>query len=187
MQFRIAARRDAECIAALHAESWRRTYRGMMPDAFLDGPILSNRLEAWQARLDDDRPEQWICLALDACYLVGFICVLAQEDETWGACVDNLHVVTNFHRKGIGAGLMLQAGEWLSRKYAQSGVYLWAMEANEPARRFYERLGGRNVETMLKPDPGGGTAPNCRYAWASPAAVIEGVDGVMPFAEGARR
>jgi len=37
MNFRRAAACDADRIAQLHAESWRRAYRGMMRDEFLDG------------------------------------------------------------------------------------------------------------------------------------------------------
>jgi hypothetical protein len=41
---------DAERIAQLHTESWRRTYRGMMRDAFLDGGALENRRHVWLER-----------------------------------------------------------------------------------------------------------------------------------------
>jgi hypothetical protein len=34
---RTARSDEAESIAALHTASWRRTYRGMMADDFLDG------------------------------------------------------------------------------------------------------------------------------------------------------
>ena len=42
-QLRPAQASDADALAALHAGSWQRTYRGMMSDAFLDGEALDNR------------------------------------------------------------------------------------------------------------------------------------------------
>ena len=39
LQFRFGDRRDANAIAALHADSWRRHYRGAYSDAFLDGDV----------------------------------------------------------------------------------------------------------------------------------------------------
>ena len=36
---------DAPAIAALHSESWRSAYRGLVPDAFLDGPVIDERLQ----------------------------------------------------------------------------------------------------------------------------------------------
>jgi hypothetical protein len=37
VRIRVADSSDAPAIAALHAESWRRHYRGAYSDAFLDG------------------------------------------------------------------------------------------------------------------------------------------------------
>jgi len=37
--FRPARASDSEAIAALHADSWRRHYRGAYSDAFLDGDV----------------------------------------------------------------------------------------------------------------------------------------------------
>ena len=34
LQFRSADASDADAIGALHAESWRRHYRGALPDAY---------------------------------------------------------------------------------------------------------------------------------------------------------
>lgn len=172
MDFRIAELNDAHSIAALHAESWRRTYRGMMPDEFLDGPVMSNRLAVWRERLNEDRSDRWVCLALDSARLIGFVCVFGNEDPVWGSYIDNLHVAIEYHRMGVGTKLMLRAAQWLDRMYPRSGVYLWVMEANSPARRFYERLGARNGGTSHKRDPGGGCAPNCRYVWAEPKALL---------------
>jgi hypothetical protein len=42
---------DAEAIAAIHADSWRRRYRGAFQDAYLDGDILAERVAVWHKRL----------------------------------------------------------------------------------------------------------------------------------------
>ena len=35
-------------IAALQTESWRSAYRGILPESYLDGPILEERQTHWQ-------------------------------------------------------------------------------------------------------------------------------------------
>jgi len=77
-------------------------------------------------------------------------------------------------RKGMGIGteLMRAAAESLRRVAPARGVWLWVMEANVAARGFYDRLGARHVETVMMSDPGGGQAPNCRYTWSSPDALL---------------
>jgi hypothetical protein len=71
----------------------------------------------------------------------------------------------------IGTDLM-QAAVWRSARHVDLGVDLWAIEANDAARRFYERLGGAHVGTSDRLDPAGDSAPNCRYVWANPVALI---------------
>lgn len=169
---RAAAPEDAESIALLHTESWRRTYRGMMSDEFLDGGALANRRRVWHERLHGANTNQFVRVAHDGTAIVGFICAFANDDPVWGSYIDNLHVVPGMHRRGVGRALMHSVGEWLMDVQPAAGVYLWVMEANGPAREFYQRLGARNVETVDLEDPGGGRAPNCRYVWAGPEALL---------------
>jgi ribosomal protein S18 acetylase RimI-like enzyme len=164
-RLRAADDRDAEAIARLHTDSWQRTYRGMMPDAFLDGGALEDRRRVWRQRLGTPDPDQRVVVADDGTRIVGFICVFLRGDAGWGAYIDNLHVVHDWKGRGVGRVLMRRAAEWICETQPGAGVYLWVMEANAPARAFYDRLGARNVETVLMSDPGGGSAPNCRYCW----------------------
>jgi len=166
--FRDATIADAEAIAQLHTESWRRTYRGMMTDAFLDGGALENRRHVWHERLTSAREDQYVRVAEDASTLIAFVCAFAGQDPVWGSYIDNLHVAYARHRGGVGRALMHQVGQWLCGVRPDVGVYLWVMEANAPARAFYERLGAANAGTIDLADPGGGQAPNCRYVWPRP-------------------
>lgn len=176
MNFREAERNDAESIALLHATSWRQTYRGMMPDEFLDGDLISNRLQVWHDRLTRHRADQFVCLAEDGQKLAGFICVFGNEDSIWGSYIDNMHVAHEKKRLGLGTALMKEAAAWLNARYPQYGVYLWVMEANDSARKFYEYLGAANAGMTDKLDPSGGSAPNCRYIWPDPAKLAVSAD-----------
>jgi excinuclease ABC subunit A len=42
--YRAATPHDIEAIARLHADSWRRHYHGALPDAYLDGDLVAERL-----------------------------------------------------------------------------------------------------------------------------------------------
>ena len=170
---RAARPEDADAIALLHASSWRGTYRGMMPDSFLDRDVFVNRQAAWREHFAGDDPNQFVLLAEREDRVIGFICVYRDNDPTWGALIDNLHVARDSHGRGVGTSLMRAAASWLHDGTPDRGVYLWVMEANSGARAFYERNGGRYVETLIKTDPGGGEAPNCRYVWSSPRDLID--------------
>jgi ribosomal protein S18 acetylase RimI-like enzyme len=169
---RAATLADAESIALLHVDSWRRTYRGMMTDDFLDGAALDNRHRVWRERLTSPLANQFVSVAEDRSTIVGFICGFGGHDPAWGSYIDNLHVVSTHHRQGIGRTLMRESGKWFGLEYADIGVWLWVMEANANARAFYEQLGAANAGTTDLTDPGGGHAPNCRYVWPRPDALL---------------
>src|SRR5688500_19621304 len=71
---------DAEAIAALHTDSWRRTYRGMMSDAFLDGGALDDRRSVWRERLTARPSNQFVCVAEHDSRIAGFICPFANHE-----------------------------------------------------------------------------------------------------------
>jgi ribosomal protein S18 acetylase RimI-like enzyme len=172
IEYRPARAADAEAIADLHARSWRENYRGSFDDAFLDGDLPGERLRVWHERLDRPARNQLVQLAVDGTNLVGFVCAYGAHDPQWGSLVDNLHVADSSKRSGIGSALMRQAGAWLAPSYPELGVYLLVLEVNASARRFYERLGGRNAGVSTMETNGGALVRSCRYTWSRPALLF---------------
>ena len=74
----------------------------------------------------------------------------------------------------VGGSLMRQAGAWLETRDSDSGVYLFVLEVNSLARRFYERLGARNAGVSTMETHGGAIVRSCRYVWPDPAALSAG-------------
>ncbi len=175
VDYRTATAADAEVVAGLHADSWRRTYRGMYSDEFLDGDLVGERLSVWTPRLDDPPANQYVCLAERNGRLAGFICGYADEDPTWGSLIDNLHVSIDFRRSGIATELMVRAAGWFAANAQSRAVYLWVIEQNTGARRFYETLGAVNAETVDLTLQSGNPGRTCRYVW--PDAVSLGGPG----------
>jgi hypothetical protein len=75
LEYRLAISQDAPSIAALHADNWRRTYRGNFSDAFLDDDVLSDRENVWKARLSQPAANQYVCVGTEGDKIVGFVCV----------------------------------------------------------------------------------------------------------------
>ncbi len=162
---REARKEDAASIAELHAESWRNAYRGILPDEYLDGPIINDRISVWQERLASSQPErQFILLAIEGDLLQGFACVLLDEEPEWGACLDNLHVLPHRKGQGLGRQLFARAAQWVSATEPTWLLHLWVFERNHDARRFYDSLGGAIVEHGNK-HIAGVDVPSVRYLW----------------------
>jgi ribosomal protein S18 acetylase RimI-like enzyme len=180
IQFRRAGEHDAEAIAGLHADSWRRHYRGAYSDAFLDGDVEEDRRAVWADRLREPCPDLCTIVAADAGAVVGFAHAILDEDSVWGALLDNLHVAHTHRRQGLGSRLLaLTAGAVVERR-SSSGLYLWVLEQNEPAQAFYRAGGGRCVERSSVEPPGGdasrlnGSPAKLRYAWSDPTRLLAG-------------
>lgn len=171
IEYRPAQRSDADAVALLHTRSWREHYRGSFSDAFLDGELPEERLRVWRERLASPPANQLVQLALDGPQLAGFVCAYGAHDPQWGSLIDNLHVVGPAKGAGIGSSLMRQAGAWLAQQHPELGVYLLVLEVNAPARRFYERLGGRNAAVFSNQTHGGAVVRSCRYTWPRPEAL----------------
>jgi GNAT superfamily N-acetyltransferase len=172
--FRSATRDDVEAVAALHTESWRHAYRGILPDAYLDGPIVQERLSLWQVRFSSPNSHRHlVLLAESGKKLVGFACVLLDEEPPWGACLDNLHVLPNWRGMGLGRQLFGRVAQWVLLMEPGWGMHLWVFEANSGARRLYDRLGGAVVELHSKRITEGVEAPSLRYFWPDLQVLVD--------------
>jgi GNAT superfamily N-acetyltransferase len=173
MQLRTATSADAVAVADLHADSWRRHYRGTYDDAYLDGDVFAERRAVWTKRLADIDPAVARTILIeDEGRLVGFAHVMFDDDPRWGALVDNLHVRFDHKRGGVGTALMRAAARAVLEQAEPSGLYLWALEANAPARAFYRARGGAEVEFEVSELEGGGQAMAVRYAWPDPRLLL---------------
>jgi ribosomal protein S18 acetylase RimI-like enzyme len=172
MRYRPANRDDIEPIATLHADSWRRHYRGAFADSFLDGDVEADRLAVWADRLRRPRPDHRTIVADDGGRVVGFSHVVLDEDPAWGALVDNLHVTHDRKGRGIGTRLMAESAAVVVERTPTSGLYLWVLEQNRAAQAFYEALGGTCAGSEPDEPPGGGTVIGLRYVWPDPSVLL---------------
>jgi GNAT superfamily N-acetyltransferase len=170
IQFRSAGADDAEQVAMLHADSWRRHYRGAFADAFLDGDLVAERISVWAKRLVDPAGTATILAEQDGEF-VGFAQVMFDLDPDWGSLVDNLHVYSSRRRGGIGRQLLARAAQAVVEQADGDTMYLWVLEQNVAAQQFYVAAGGSCVETAPVSPPGGdpahlnGTPNGLRMAW----------------------
>jgi ribosomal protein S18 acetylase RimI-like enzyme len=170
-----ATDRDADSIASLHVDSWRRHYRGAYLDAYLDGDVVADRQEVWRSRLAHPTRRQYTVVARHGDEVVGFAHIILDEDPRWGSLLENLHVRTDLKRTGIGSRLLSEAARRLLRLRPKGSLHLWVLNQNTAAQAFYDARGGSRVETQLRgPFPGGGRALGHRYHWTDPTRLLVG-------------
>jgi ribosomal protein S18 acetylase RimI-like enzyme len=169
LELRRASAADADAIAALHADSWRRHYRGAYSDDYLDSDVLSDRRVVWAERLQTPDPRYYTLVVVERSSVIGFAHTVLDEDPTWGALLDNLHVAHGWQGRGIGTRLLTSVSSAVSGR--RTGLYLWVQEQNVAAQAFYAARGGTCVGRAAISPPGGiasrltGSPAKLRYAW----------------------
>jgi len=171
MTIRLAQTQDREAVAALHTANWQDAYRGLMPDAYLDGPLAAEMQAAWAEKFAD-MAEGRSCVLVavqdnpgQGGDLLGFIRVVPNADPQWGHYIDNLHVASGTRGTGLGRRLFEAGADWAVERGGNRGLYLFVYADNGAARATYARWRGREVEVFLDDAPHGGQIPAVRVAW----------------------
>ena len=159
---------DADAIGAIHVQSWRETYPGIMPRPLLDELDPVARAAGWRHRLtahaNGERHDALIVVVareeLDG-EAVGFGSASADPDTGVGE-IHTLYLLRRAQGKGIGAAMLRGLAARLAKRGAMA-VELW-MAAGNPTAGFYEHLGGvvtgERVERV-----GDAELAEVRYRW----------------------
>lgn len=170
--FRTASKKDALAIAKLHAKSWQQNYRDAFSDDFLDHEVIKERQTVWQKRLGDPPQNQFVQVAEINASIVGFLCGYINDHPKYGTLIDNLHVSSEYIGQRIGEQLMAGAATFLIRRDENASMYLWVLVSNLKAIKFYERIGGKAVETINDFDIGDREITKTRYHWPTMTPLL---------------
>jgi len=165
---RAAAQDDADSISRVHIESWRTTYRGIVPDKFLADLNAEERTIRWREVIDSD-PN--VLIAKRDGQVVGFISggAIREPLEEYDAELFAIYLLAEVQGKGIGTSLLMELAKRLDEGGFQS-MAVWVLEANA-SRRFYEKSGAVRV-TEKEIEIGGVLLPVAAYAWPSIKAIV---------------
>ena len=164
MMIRPANDADIPSIARINVDSWRSTYRGIIPDAFLDGLSYEKRAENFR-RSFSQPGTFWFVAELPQDGIVGFITGGPERtgDANFTGELYAVYVRDDHCRRGIGAALIRQWAACLRNANLNSAL-VWVLAENKPAITFYERLGARLVREQTI-QIGGAALKELAYGW----------------------
>ena len=165
---RAATQDDAGSISQVHIESWRTTYRGIVPDQFLADLNLEERTVRWREVLKSD---PYIFIAERDGQVIGFISggAIREPLEKSDAELFAIYLLDEVQGNGIGTSLLIELAKRLDEGGFKS-MAVWVLEANA-SRGFYEKSGAVRV-TAKEIEIGGVLLPVAAYAWPSLKAII---------------
>ena len=144
---------DGSQIGLVHVRTWQATYRGLLPQPFLDGLDAAQRGEYWEQYLSEDAgPGETVLVAEEDGVVVGFAGVgaLRDEDANGKGEVRAIYLLAEHWGRGLGRALMDAALNSL-RQAGYRQATLWVLDTNARARQFYE-AGGWAPDGVTKQD-----------------------------------
>ena len=137
-------------VSRIYEESWKSAYRGIVPQAYLDGIAAG----LWAENLDQGGRQS--LLLEESGRLIGTSCVSPSrwpDYPDFGEVVA-LYLLPEYMGRGYGKALLAAAVETLAGR-GYRDILLWVLEENRRARTFYEKHGFRFSGTRMENDVGG--------------------------------
>ncbi|WP_179392727.1 GNAT family N-acetyltransferase [Sporosarcina sp. JAI121] len=162
MLIRKAEIEDAGGIAKVHVDSWRTTYKGIVPDDFLESLSYENRELIWKKGINENNV--YIAENKNG-QVIGFSTGGIERTGKYEAYTGELYaiyILKEYQGKGIGRLLVKSVVDDIKNKNLNS-MLIWAIEEN-PACRFYEALGGKKIDTE-EIEIGGKNLSEVAYGW----------------------
>jgi len=164
---------DARAIGRIEVETWRSTYAGMLPDRVLLNMSEQRQTASWAGFLRHRPGDVYVAeRGAAAPRIRGFGNCGPQRDPGFGFAgeVYTLYVAPDAQGAGLGRQLLLALFARLLHCGHRSAL-IWVVRAN-PARFFYERLGGKLVLHRSIP-LGGEPVEAVGYGWRDLAALLD--------------
>ncbi|MCJ7842835.1 GNAT family N-acetyltransferase [Lederbergia sp. NSJ-179] len=162
MKIRQAKQTDAKGIAKVQVDSWKTTYKGIVPDEFLQSMTYESREEKWKEIISSQ--PVFIAETKDG-EIVGFA---GGGMERTGKYPDfegelyAIYILEEFQRKGLGRLLVEAVVEDLKRKNISTMTV--QVLAENRSRFFYESLGAKKIDTA-EIEIGGKQLTEFVYGW----------------------
>lgn len=163
---------DARGIARLDVETWRSTYPGVLATSYLVGLSERRREAGWRGVILHEPRDVRIAVNGRG-DIVGFgSCGPNRSDRFFVGEVFTLYVAPDWQNHGIGRRLLIALFRRLVAAGRHSAI-IWVLRDN-PARFFYERLGGRPASRKSLA-VGGVAVEAIAYGWRDLPAFLAAV------------
>jgi L-amino acid N-acyltransferase YncA len=151
-------------------ESWRTTYAGIVPEAYLASLDVGQREASWK---------EWLGLDVDVFVaevdgeVVGFVGggAIREPVEGFDGELFAIYLLREAHGRGIGLDLLKRLAGSLKERGLGSMV-AWVLEDNSSGG-FYSRSGGVRVASK-EMEVGGVMLPVVAYGWGDLGAIVAG-------------
>lgn len=156
---------DAEAIEQIRVETWRTTYRGLLPDGLIDQ--LQPNVERRRERLRSPSPTELNFVVEEDADVVGYAIAGPERthDPEYTGEVYAIYVLPAAQGRGHGRALIRECARALAAR-GMTSLLIWVLRENRVGRGFYDRIGGTPVrEKPLEEFSGAEEYVETGYGW----------------------
>jgi ribosomal protein S18 acetylase RimI-like enzyme len=138
---------DLDGIIRVNVETWKTSYRGVVPDNYIQGFSIRIHDKMWQAQLKNMIAENIFYIAENnKGEVIGFVIggLERNKDPNYKGELMGIYILKEYQRLGIGKALTRKIVENLIKMKINT-MLVWVLE-NNPYRAFYDTLGGKIVD-----------------------------------------
>lgn len=164
MNIRKATSEDIKAVSAIYIDTWKTTYKGLVPDEYLHSLSYEEAETKWGQFMAEFEHKSSIFVAVNEIdEIVGFAAtqMMSQKDQTGELYA--LYLLPKAQGLGAGRRLVSAVAKYL-RNEQMSSMLVWVMKKNEAGRGFYKRLGATHY-AHRESEFGGLTVEDEAYIW----------------------
>lgn len=163
MEIRKASKEDVKSVSRVYIDSWRTTYRGLVPEDYLDELSYEDAEKRW-IDFSNNENGPFIYVAInDTGKIIGFASGKSIYENNFDGELNSLYLLQEC--RGLGVGRYLVSA--IAKHFKEKGTYsmmVWVMKQNKSGLGFYERMGGK--EYIHRTSTFGGTVvEDVAYVW----------------------
>lgn len=145
-------------ISRVYEESWKYAYRNIIPQSFLNSIPTGN----WASNLDQNGRKTLIMLENNEIIGTSSFCESRFPEFKGMGEIISIYLLPQYIGKGYGTALLRAAIDEL-KKSGYNEIFLWVLEENYPARKFYEKNGFIKTDKFLDDNIGGKSLREIQY------------------------
>lgn len=142
-------RKDCADVAYVVTVAWNETYKGMVPDDFLEELYLNEEDRAINSynKFDENDNHQYV-LEVDN-KVVGFISVGSTDEKEYDNCGElyAIYIINGYKGNGYGKKL-IDVGIKELKKMGYNKMIVVCLEGN-PTNKFYKHIGGKFIKKRV--------------------------------------
>ena len=150
---------DFNAISRIYALSWKEAYKNIVPQQYLDDISENN----WADKLRNSSYDAYIIIENGIYIGTSSICAARDKEMGgWGEII-SIYLLPEYFGKGYGKPLFDNSVNAL-KNMGYDKIYVWVLEQNMRARKFYEKNGFSLLDKKLI-NIGGKDLPEVRYIY----------------------